>query len=197
MRFDLAALLALARESVVNPRGVARALMALDLPMQARWLALALTVVMSVILAQLALLVSGFAPTSGSAVVAAPLMAAAMQAGVMLAVSVGIAQVGRAMGGGGGFADAMLLVTWAEFVLVLLQVAQLVLSLVLPVLADLTLILGIALFFWLLTWFTVEMHGFHSAAKVFFALLGGFFLAGLVLVSLLGSIGVAPVPIGV
>lgn len=193
MRFDLASLLAMARLSVADPRGVARALMSMNLPMQARWLAMAVTVTLSVAMAQLTLILAGLGEVAASGgLLGGPILAGVIQLAVMLTLSGGIAKVGAAFGGRGSFADALLLVTWAEFVLLLLQVAQLVLSLALPFLGDLLLIAGVALFFWQITQFTAELHGFKSAPKVFMGLLAGFFVAGFALAMVLGMFGLAP-----
>ena len=61
---------------------------------------------------------------------------------------------------------------WIEGVLVLLQAVQMVLLLLAPPLAEALGLIGIALFLWLLTNFVAELHGFRSAAKVFFTILG-------------------------
>lgn len=192
MSVDLAGLLGLARLSVAEPRRAARFLIASDLPMQARWLALATVVVVSVLLAQATMMLVGAIPVDGEAPLSAALTTGLVQAGVMLVISGGIARVGQALGGRGQFPDALLLVVWAEVTLLLLQLAQLVLGLAIPLLADLLLVAGMVIFFWQLTQFTMELHGFKSPVKVFFALLAGFFLAGLVMLTLLGMVGLAP-----
>lgn len=197
MKLDLRTLLSLARESVADPRGVARALMAMNLPMEARWLAMAVTVALSVLLTQLALVVMQV-PSGGQlgGMMASPLSAALTQLGIMLALSVGIGRVGQMLGGTGSFPDALLLVTWAEFVLVLLQVVQMVAAVIFPFASALIGFAGIALFFWQLTQFITELHGFASPVKVFFGLLAGFFAAAFALVVVLSMLGVSPAEFG-
>ncbi|MEI4470640.1 YIP1 family protein [Frigidibacter sp. MR17.24] len=196
MSVDLSGLLGLARLSVAEPRRAARFLIGTGLPMPVRWLALVTVVVCSVVLAQATMMILGAIPADGAAPLGAAVSTAIVQAGVMLVISAGIAQVGRAAGGRGGFADALLLVVWAEVTLLLLQVAQLVAGLAVPLLADLLLVAGMVIFFWQLTQFTMELHGFTSAVKVFFALLGGFFVAGFVMLTVLGIVGLTPAGMG-
>ncbi|MBC7138681.1 MAG: YIP1 family protein [Defluviimonas sp.] len=197
MQLDLKSLVSLARESVADPRGVARRLMALNLPMEARWLAMAITVALSVLLTQLAL-VALQVPSGGQlgGMMVSPVAAALTQLAIMLVLSAGIARIGRMLGGTGSFPDALLLVTWAEFVLVLLQVIQMVAALVFPFSSVLIGFAGIALFFWQLTQFTAALHGFTSPVKVFFGLLAGFFAAAFLLVMALSMLGIAPAEVG-
>ena len=197
MQLELKSLVMLARESVADPRGVARALMAMNLPMEARWLGMAVTVALSVLLTQMALLVMQV-PSGGQlgGMMGSPVSAAITQLGIMLALSLGIGHVGRMLGGRGNFPDALLLVTWAEFVLVLLQVVQMVAALIFPFSSVLIGFAGVALFFWQLTQFTAELHGFTNPVKVFFGLLAGFFAAAFALVVVLSILGVSPAELG-
>ncbi len=198
MRLDLGSLLSLARDSVSDPRPTARRLIALDLPMEARWLAMAATVALSVLMTQIALMALAV-PTEGEfgGALVSPLAAAAVQGATILILAAGIARIGAMAGGQGGFPDALLLVTWAEFVLVILQAVQILVTLLFPFSSFLIGFAGIVLFFWLLTQFTAELHGFQSAPKVFLALLGGFFVAGFLLLILAGAVGLTPADMGV
>lgn len=197
MQLELRSLVSLARESVADPRGVGRALMAMNLPMEARWLAMAVTVALSVLLTHLSLVLMQV-PSGGQlgGMMSSPASAAGTQLGIMLVLSAGIGRVGQMMGGTGSFADALLLVTWAEFVLVLLQVLQLVVALLFPFASVLIGLAGVALFFWQLTQFTLVLHGFTSPVKVFFGLLAGFFAAAFLLVVVLSILGITPAEYG-
>ena len=56
---------------------------------------------------------------------------------------------------------------WLQFIMALLQAVQLVAVLILPLLAALLGLVGLGLFFWLLTGFVAELHGFRSPMQVF------------------------------
>lgn len=193
MLLDLKLLLKLVRDSVSDPRRVARILLQMGLPDQAKALAFALVLVLGVILAQLALLLLPLSTGGqiGGAVVA-PIAMAIMQAAIMLGLAVGMSRGAQLFGGRGRFADALLLVTFCEFALMVLQLVQLVATLLFPFASMAIGIAGVVLFFWLLTHFTAELNGFASAPKVFMGLIAGFFLAALVMAMVLTSLGVSP-----
>ena len=65
--------------------------------------------------------------------------------------------------------------------LLLVQAAQLVLSLILPGVAGILGLASIVLFLWLTVQFTKALHGFRSSAKVALGLIGTAFVAGFVL----------------
>ena len=65
----------------------------------------------------------------------------------------------------------LLLMAWLQFILLCLQVLQLVTQVLLPPLSELLGLVGLALFFWLLTNFIAELHGFGSLVKTFVAVL--------------------------
>ncbi|NCM97616.1 MAG: YIP1 family protein, partial [Rhodobacterales bacterium] len=71
----------------------------------------------------------------------------------------------------GRFDEALILVVWLQFVLLGLQAVQLVAYAVAPLLADLIGLATVALFFWLLTNFVAELHGFKSLGLVFVGVL--------------------------
>jgi hypothetical protein len=98
--------------------------------------------------------------------------------------------IGRRFGGRGTLAGAVALIAWTEFILSLMQVAQLVALLVMPPLAEVIGIMGLVVFLWLLSQFVTELHGFSSVWKVLGVILAtGFlvsFAVAMVLVSVLG-----------
>ncbi|AXQ94233.1 YIP1 family protein [Cereibacter azotoformans] len=173
MSLSLGDLLRLARFTVTSPREGARALMAMGLPMEARWIALVLTAVGAALVTfiGLTLLPQDVRNLIGDDL-PSPLFSAGLQVG-LLAVSAGlIYRIGVWRGGRGSFPDAVLLVAWLQFILLCLEVIQLVAQLILPPFADLLGVVGIVLFFWLLTHFVAELHGFTSTVAV----LGGILL---------------------
>lgn len=188
----LAGLLQAARFTLQNPRAGARALLAMGLPMPVRWLAFALVITGSSLLTVLAVRLSpaGSDPAVAE-VLSQPIALALMQGVVMLLFAQLMARVGQLAGGRGSFPDALLLLSWMQVNLMLLQVLQIVLEVIrLAGAADLLGVLGLGLMMWLVTQFTTELHGFTSPVTVFFGIIGTLLVAGfvlsLVLVSVIG-----------
>ncbi|WCR11750.1 YIP1 family protein [Paracoccus stylophorae] len=178
-----------------HPEGAARTLMALNLPLSARWMALLLAVSVSALLAwtsaQMFPLPEGEA--GGVLVLTTqPLAMAGIQmAAIVLAAGL-MAGVGRMFGGEGRFEDALLLTVWIEVVLLLVQLVQLLLSLILPGLAGLLGILAIAVFLWLTVQFTKALHDFRSGPKVMLGLFATALAVGFVLSFLAAAFGLLP-----
>lgn len=181
----------LLRESVTAPRDAARRLIASDPPSEARWIAFALTVVLAAILSHLVRTAFPLTdPPAWDALMNTPVKTAALQA-VMTLLMAGIAtQVGRMFGGQGEFADALLVVVWLQFVLVVFQAIQLVLLALLPPFSMLIGIAALVIFFWLLTQFVAALHGFTSGGRVFLGIVICFILAALLIGSLLVAVGI-------
>lgn len=192
MDLSVTAVLNLARFSVQSPRLAARQILAMAIPDTARWLLFLLVISASALLTHV-----GFAllPVADRAfmetAMSSPLRTALLQAGFLLIAVVAVHRVGRWQGGTGSFADSLLLVGWLQFILLCLQLAQIIALLILPLLAEIIGITGLVLSFWLLTQFILELHGFQSAWKVFLSILGVLFsaamAASLVLVLILGA----------
>ncbi|NHB76882.1 YIP1 family protein [Rhodobacter calidifons] len=175
-------LIALARLTLEDPRTAARALLAEDVPLPARSAGLLLVAVVSALLAsvQIGLSPQPMDPISAF-MLASPFRAAVVQ-WVFLALSVLlIHRVGRAFGGRGAFADALLVVVWLQVLMLVVQALQLVTGILIPPLAGLIGLGGFALFLWLMTCFIAELHGFASRGKVFLGMVVTAFAAGLVL----------------
>lgn len=178
-----------------DPQGAARALMEQGWPVQARWMALMAAVSISAMLAWLAGALFGTpAAEGGQAVMLGqqPMVLAVMQMGAIVVAAGLMAGVGRMFGGHGRFEDALLLTVWIEVLLLLVQVVQLVLSLVLPSVAGLLGIAAMVLFLWLTVHFTKALHGFQSTPKVALGLIGTAIAAGFVLSILAAALGIMP-----
>lgn len=156
----------LVRLSFTEPEAGFRAVQALNLPMDARWMLVGAAVLSGVVLAYLLPVMAGQADEIPS-----PMTATAIQAGMNLVAIMLLTLVGRMFGGTGRFEDAVLLVGWLQLLMVGLQAVQVVAMLIIPPLGGLVLILAIAAFFWLFSGFTCALHGFQSRLLV---LLGGF-----------------------
>lgn len=182
---------ALAVLTLQDPRQAARTLLALGIPASARTAGLLLVAVVSAVLASLQIGM-GDQPLDPMTefMTASPFRSAVMQ-WLFLALSVVLVhRVGRAFGGQGSFPDALLIVVWLQLLMLAVQVLQLVMSFVAPVLAGLFGLVGFVVFLWLMTTFIAELHGFRSRGLVFLgmllsALAAGFVL-GIVLILVLG-----------
>ena len=174
------------------PRDVAQQILALDWPRQARWQALFLVAVLSIIAAQIIQILSGEV-----------VMTTLLGVTVSLAITIGLAQLiimvvgayaadilGRLAGGRGSLDGAILLLAWLQAVLLIFQVIQIALLFALPGLSTLMGLAAFVLSFWLLTVFIAELHGFRSMALVLLSILMTMVLLGLVVSIVLGLLGV-------
>lgn len=172
MSLTLNDLLRLAMESVRDPREGARRVTETGLPRDARWQALLLVVVVSVLLGQFsAVIAPGGADVLMAPFLANPLATALVQLGLVAIMVYAVYWIGRAMGGTGSFEDTILLIAWMQFIMICVQVVQTVALILIPPVASLIGLLGLGLFFWLLTNFVAELHGFESLGKVFLMIL--------------------------
>lgn len=191
MDLTLASLLQLARFTVQSPREGARMVMQANLPIPARWVALALMAVVSSVVAHLSM---GLMPTEAQAqmggMMASPISTAIFQAGLMVVSVHAVFWIGRWRGGRGSFADALILVGWLQFILLILQVVQIVAQIILPPVSNLIGFASIGIFLWLLSNFIAELHGFRSVFMTMLGVLATLFAAGFVLsFILLAAIG--------
>lgn len=178
-----------------DPHGAAHVLMGQNWPVQARWMALLAAVSLSALLAWLAgAMFSPPAEDGAQAVMLArqPMVMAVVQMGAIVLAAGLMSGVGRMFGGHGRFEDALLLTVWIEVLLLLVQAAQIVLSLVLPSAAAMLGILAMALFLWLTVQFTRALHGFRSSLKVLLGLIGTVIAAGFLLSILAAAFGIMP-----
>ena len=178
-----------------DPNAAAHALMGQGWPIQARWMALLPAVSLSALLASLAaVLFSTPAPDGTQVVILShqPMVLALMQFGAIVMAAGLMSSVGRMFGGHGRFEDALLLTVWIEVLLLVVQAAQLVVSLVLPGVAGMLGLAALVLFLWLTVQFTKALHGFRSSAKVALGLIGTAFVAGFVLSLIAAALGILP-----
>ena len=192
MDTSISALMGLVRETIIAPRDAARRIILARLPMDVRWTALALVVVVSVLLGQLTLrLMLGPTGMMGG-VLAGPSQGVLLQAGVLIAMAMAAHNVGRWMGGGGNFPDALLLMACLQGVMVMVQLVQIAALLLLPPLSGLLGLVGFGLFLWILTGFVAELHGFRSLAAVLSMIIATAFGIAFVLALILSMLGITP-----
>jgi Na+/melibiose symporter-like transporter len=165
-------------DTITNPRETARHLININPPMAVRWQAFVLLSILSTVLPMAAFWIAG---GEARAEVAAsnPFVMAAVQFGFNIVAVYLIQGLGQWAGGKGQFADALLLMVWMQFILLILQVAQCIAIIVAPVFLVPIMAVGVVLLFWLLSNFTAELHGFQSALRVFAVIFGLMFLVGL------------------
>ena len=172
MTLTFSQILAMVGRTVQNPREGASEVLSLGLPRDAIWIVVGLVVVLSIILAQISSLMLGARGGDPDDMLAiGPIAGLAIQLGVLLGMGGAVHLVGRAMGGSGSFPEALLLIAWLQFIMVCVQVIQLLAILVMPPLTGIIFVLGLALFLWLLTNFVAVLHGFRSLAQVFVMIL--------------------------
>jgi hypothetical protein len=182
------------RFTLQNPREGVRQVIALDLPINARWTALALMAVVSAIMTHLSFgLLTPDQRAMAGGMIASPFRTAIVQGLVMLVLVAATFWVGRARGGRGSFADALVAMAWLQFILLCLQAVQLVAQVLLPPLGELIGVAGLAIFLWLLTNFVAELHGFGSRLAVFGGIVATAFVLGFLLSILLVMLGGGPV----
>lgn len=198
------------KESFVDPRAATRRIIAMDLPVPVLWQALAAVVALSVLLDQglFWLSFSGVSlpnPDSLSPMDARvleltriyaenPLLVAALQGALAVIAVLATTLIGQAMGGTGRFEDALAMIAWFQALLFLLQVAQMVVGLILPPLTGLAGMAALILFFYLITMFVTELHGFRNPASVFAMIIVTLIGIAMTLAVLMSLLGVGMVP---
>lgn len=187
MDLNAANVAALVRLSLTRPREAAQKILGLGVPDDARWLGFVIVVVLSVLLGQLSILLMGEGGFAGGL-----LFMAMFQTSILLGMVVAIQGVGRALGGTGGFPDTLLLVAWLNFVMLALQLVQIIVLVVIPPLFGLITIVSLVFFMWMLTNFIMALHGFVSPLKVLVGIIFTVFGMAMVLAILLGILGITP-----
>lgn len=182
MDLSLSALLAAVRFTVQNPREGARMVMRANVPVPARWIALAIMAILSAVLAHVSF---GMMPPEMRAqmgtAMASPFRTAIFQAALMLIATHAIVWIGRWRGGIGTFNDALILMVWLQFILLILQVLQIAFQVLLRPMAEVVGYLSVAVFIWLLSNFIAEVHGFKSVGKTFIGVMVTMLAMGFVL----------------
>lgn len=180
-------LIALARQSLMDPIAGGRALIALNPVMAVRWMLLTASVIGSVVILYAPAALLGATQTMPS-----PFVFALWQMVANLVAVVLITWVGRGFGGTGGFADALLLMGWLQALTMPLLIVQLLVLVAIPALNLLVVTAAVAVSMWLLTGFICALHGFRSRLLV---LVGGLMvvvIASFVLSLVLLLLGVEP-----
>ncbi len=177
---------ALARQSLEDPRASVRSLLAMGVPLPARTIGLLLMAVASALLMHLGfLLLPPVEDPMAGFMMQSPLRTAIIQWLILAASVLLIYRIGRAWGGKGSLPDTLLVVVWLQVIMLGVQVVQLLVFLLLPGLAGIVNLVGLVLFFWLMTSFIAELHGFASRGAVLAGILVASVGAAMVLVLVL------------
>lgn len=172
MTFDLASLWAEAKATVADPRAGARRVMAMNLPLNAAVMALVIVAILTALIsAMVSMMASGLGAQDMPMATLTPLQWAGLQVFGMFLGAGAITYVGRWFGGYGTLEQAVALLAWAEFIILIVQIAQVAALFILPPISIIFALIGVALTFWLIVNFIAEMHGFTSLIKVFFGII--------------------------
>lgn len=190
MNFSINGLMNAVLLTLRDPRAGARMALDMSLTRRERWDLLFLTVVLSTLLAKLSSILSGSSDAELGVFSVSPFVLAMVQLVLMLFAVFAVDGVGRRAGGRGDLDGAIAIVVWLQFVMICLQALQILLLAVSPLFAFLLGIVGLVLFFWLLTQFIMELHGFRSAISVFLGVFLCLFAFAIMLSILLGFLGV-------
>ncbi len=194
MELSLAQLLSMARDTIRAPRDGARSIMNIGFAPIVGWIALMLMAVGSTLLTHISFaMMPAEAQDFWGAAMASPVRTAILQWVVLLVSVHAIHKVGRWRGGHGTLDQTVLLVAWLQFILLCVQVVQLVVQSLVPALGDMIGLVGLVLFFWLLTNFVATLHGFRSLGLTFVGILVTIFAAATVLAFIFALLfGAAP-----
>ncbi len=197
MQFTPGYLFGMVLQTIPEPRKVARDLFDVPVARKVRWLVLFLMVVLAAILGVVSHAVYPVDAEMFGPILSNPMTLGVLE-GVFLSVGVwAIYLLGRMAGGQGSLDDAITIAIWLEFVLLGFQTATLVFSLFAPAMAGILMVMSTVLFFWILSHFTAESHGFRSSGLVFVSIITILILAVFALSFLLVLMGVEPIEMGV
>ena len=180
-----ARLAGLAQLTLQDPKQAARVLLAEGVPLRARSAGLLLVAILSAITASIQITGREALDPLSAFMLASPIRATIFQ-WLFLSVSVVlIHRVGRAFGGTGSLADALLIVVWLQVIMLGFQVLQLAVAPLAPAFSGLIGLVSFMIYLWLLTVFIAELHGFVARGLVFLAMVITGVAAGFLLVVLL------------
>lgn len=178
-------------ETITAPQRAARALQKLQPQSQAIWLALCLATVLSVLVAALSQLIVPLPPElAEQAVKISPFAFAILSMAGLLMVAFTVHWTGVSLGGQGSLEDCIAAIVWLQFLLVFLNLAEILLALASPVLGGASALATMAIILWALVNFVDVVHDFSSRAKAAGVLLVSFVGVGIgigVMLTLIGA----------
>lgn len=187
VKLTFSSLVSLALASVRNPKEVANTLLSVGFPASVLMPSFLLVIVVSVLLTVPADLI-GAQSTTGA--LFPPFSVAIVLCLLLAAYIYGIYRVGRAMGGTGSLAEAVLLMVFLQFILILAQVVELLLWLIAPMLAG-YFVIGVAILaLWISMNFIDVLHGYGSLFKSFGLIILVSFSVAVGMVIILSTLGI-------
>ncbi len=192
MNLNLASLIKDAVDTLRDPREGARKIMAYQMERRQRWETLLLIAVLSAVFAYISISLStdvGEAQLSDVARMN-PFVLTLSQIFVLVVMVFAIHLIGRMAGGKGSLDDAILLVVWLQFILICLQILQIIAAVVMPFVAVVIGLIGLFVVFRLLTVFVAELHGFRSTVSVFIGVLVVMIMLATVMSYIFGAFGI-------
>lgn len=121
-----------------------------------------------------------------------PILATLIQFAFLLGLSAMIFIVGKVFKGQGRFVDALIAMSWLQFVLIGFQVAQLLTGLFSPVISAVIFLAGMVAMFYMLVQFIMEVHGFTKVMPVIAGLFAAFFAGAILLSITMSLMGITP-----
>jgi hypothetical protein len=165
-------LMRMMRETLSAPRAAATTVLNYGFAPAVGWMALLLMAVASTLLTHISFAMMPMdAQEFWGAAMGSPVRTAIFQWVVLLISVHGIHKIGRWRGGNGTLQGAVILTAWLQFILLCVQIVQLVAQALAPPLADFLGLAGLVLFLWLLSNFVAELHGFASARMTFLGII--------------------------
>lgn len=186
-------MLPLVRQSLTNPRDTALRLLAAEPPAAVGLQGVVLVTALGGLL--VGVLSGGRLelPMGQGVVALSPLAYAAVLLLTLALGSVALASAGRALGGTGTVAGALALVAWLQGIDLALQVVGITAAILVPPLAPLVALGGLAALLWCLLGFVQALHGFGPGRALGTILLAALGL-GVTLAALLGFLGLGATP---
>jgi hypothetical protein len=170
----------LVRLTLFQPREAAERILALRLPLGVAWMGLALMAVLNTLVYSLSIQLSPPSDPMAMGMVGpafhAPLLFALLLFGALAMTALVLGAVGRWLGGQGGMAELVPLLTWMQVLRLVVQLGVVVLALAMPVLAALAVMVAALWGVYILLGFVAEAHGFEGLGRA----------AGVVVMSILG-----------
>lgn len=161
----------LARLSLTDPKTAAAVVLqrVAGWPGGLLWQAGVAVICVSVLLSEVSGWVAGGGRPPGivGAVIANPLVLAAVQGLIFVIAVHATHRIGRLFRGLGGLHGALALIVWLQVLMLGVQALQVVAFVLLPGLGAMIGLASVVLFFWLFASFVMVLHGFTSAGAVF------------------------------
>ena len=177
--------------SIPDPRGVLGELRRRNYSVRDMAMAAALVAALGVIFFEGTMLLAPVEGQDGTLLgITSPIGAFVFQYAMILVTAVVVFFGGRMFGGKAGFNDSLLAVTWLQFVMLLVQVVQMVALILVPPLGLLVFMTALILLVYLLVNFIMEIHGFKNPMAVVAGVIGAFFAIALVLSILMAILGI-------